>query len=235
MLSEKSLPSVQRSNFVRRFFASSLPHSLTVSLLSCLALGASSYFPEFYHVFSPSVGGWSTYRITDSTGATADLTFAIVAEEKGQYWLELRSMEEGAKVVVAFLVKGDPTEDENVLMVRAQDVGGPAMEISKATLDKLKSRGQKTFGGSALPIGPRVGKLEGLPDENVTVAGKSLKCRHIKILGLNEQSAEIWTNDAVTPLGIVKLVSGPEQILLTEFGKGAKPSLKGPFTPLEVP
>ena len=76
-----------------------LPHSLTVSLLSCLALGASSYFPEFYHVFSPSVGGWSTYRITDSTGVTADLTFAIVAEEKGQYWLELRTVQDGAKAV----------------------------------------------------------------------------------------------------------------------------------------
>lgn len=42
-------------------------------------------------------------------------------------------------------------------------------------------------------------------------------------------------NDSVIPFGLVKLVSGPEQVLLTDLGKGAKPSLKGPFTPLEVP
>jgi len=207
----------------------------SVGLLLTFGIVASSYFPEFYHVFSPSVGGWSTYRITDSTGDTSDLTFAIVSEEKGQYWLELRSVQGGAKAVAAFLIKGDPTEDENVLAVRAQDEGGPAMEINKATLDKLKARGQKAFGGSALPIGPRMGKLEGMPDESLTVAGKSLKCRHIKIVGPNDQSAEVWMSDSVTPFGLVKLVSGPEQVLLTEFGKGAKSSLKGPFTPLEVP
>jgi hypothetical protein len=109
------------------------------------------------------------------------------------------------------------------------------MEISKATLDRLKARGQKAFGGSALPIGPRIGKLEGMPDVSLTVGGKPLKCSHIKILGPNEQNAEVWMNDSVTPFGIVKLVSGPEQVLLTDYGKGAKPSLKGPFTPLEVP
>jgi hypothetical protein len=222
-------------NVFDRFFSSSFSHSLTLSLLACVALGASSYFPEFYHVFSPSVGGWSTYRITDPSGEAADLTFAIVTEEKGQYWLELRTVQEGAKAVAAFLVKGDPTDDENVLMVRAQDEGGPAMEISKLNLEKLRSRGQKAFGGSALAIGPKVGKLEGMPDESISVAGKSLKCRHIRIVGPNDQTAEVWINDSVIPFGLVKLISGPEQILLTEFGKGAKPSLKGPFTPLEVP
>jgi hypothetical protein len=204
-----------------------------LGLLS-LAGMASSYFPEFYHVFTPSVGGWSSYRITDSKGDSADLTFALVAEEKGQYWLELRSVQEGSKAVAAFLVKGDPTDDDNVLAVRAQDEGGPAMEINKFTLDKLRARGQSAFGGSALPIGPKVGKLEGMPDESLTVAGKSLKCRHVKILGPNEQTAEVWMNDSVVPFGLVKLVSGPEQVLLTDFGKGAKASLKGPFTPLAV-
>jgi hypothetical protein len=235
MPSERLQQGTDRKGPLHRFLASSLPHSLTLSLLVCVTLGASSYFPEFYHVFSPSVGGWSRYRITDPSGETADLTFAIVAEEKGQYWLELRTVQEGAKAVAAFLVKGDPTDDENVLMVRAQDEGGPAMEISKLNLEKLRSRGQTAFGGSALAIGPRVGKLEGMPDESVTVAGKPLKCRHIRIVGPNEQTAEVWINDSVIPFGLVKLISGPEQILLTEFGKGAKSSLKGPFKPLEVP
>jgi hypothetical protein len=235
MTPEMTRRRIERKGPLRRFTFSSFPHFAVLSLFVCVALGASSYFPEFYHVFSPAVGGWSTYRITDASGETALLTFAIVAEEKGEYWLELRTEQEGAKAVAAFLVKGDPTEDENVLMVRAQDEGGPAMEINKATLDKLKARGQSAFGPSALPIGPRMGKLEAMPDESLTVSGKALKCRHIKILGPNEQTAEVWMNDSVTPFGLVKLTTGPEKVLLTEYGKGAKPSLKGPFTPLVVP
>ena len=221
-----------------KVFHSSLPHLLTSALLAFIALGgfASSYFPEFYHEWKPEVGCWSTYRITDSDEQeAADLTFAIVGEEKGQHWLELRTTTGGATAVAAFLVKGDPTEDDNVLAVRAQDAGGPAIEISKAALERLKARGDSSFGSSALPIGPRVGKLEGLPDETLKVAGKSLKCRRVKIVAPDGESADVWMNDSVAPFGLVKLVSGPEQVVLTDFGKGAAGTLKGPYMPLEVP
>jgi hypothetical protein len=42
-------------------------------------------------------------------------------------------------------------------------------------------------------------------------------------------------NDQVVPFGVVKLVSGKESIVLEDFGKGAKPVLKGPYKKLEVP
>lgn len=219
-----------------RFRPSRMAFLASAALLLGLAAGAaSSYFPEFYHSWDPVVGGWSTYRVTDARSETADLTFSVVSEDAGQQWLELKTAQEGATAVAAFLVKGDPTDDANVLMVRAQDEGGPAMEIDKPTLERLRARGQSALGGQALPIGPTVGKLETLPDETLKVGGKSLKCRHLKVVGANAQTAEVWMNDAIKPFGLVKLVSGPEQVVLTDFGKSAKSAMKGPFMKMDVP
>ena len=213
------------------------PSYLIVLLLLALAslgLSASSYFPEFFHTFTPKVGGWSEYHIQDARGETADLTFAIVSEENGAYWMELRTSQGSEKAVVAFLIKGDPTDDANVLKIRAKDSSGPALEMDRSTLEKLKRDGHEVFGGQALPIGPTVGKLQPLPDEVIKVGRDSLKCRHIKVIGPNGQDAEVWLNDEVIPFGVVKLVSGSEQVVLKDFGKRAKAELKGPFTPLVV-
>jgi hypothetical protein len=203
-------------------------------LLAGVCAAASSYFPEFYHVWSPRVGDWSAYRILDARGESAELTFSVVDKDGDAYWLEVRTKQEGAEGTVAYLVTGDPTEDENVVMIRAQETGGPALELDRTTLGRLRSRGQGAFGGEATPIGPKVGKLEALGEEKIVVGGKSLKCRRLKIIG-PDQTAEVWLSEDVGPFGLVKLKSGLEEVVLQSFGRGAKPSLKGPFTPMSVP
>ncbi len=235
------------SDRIRTFFPSSRHPGLSASrpfrsavilaTLVCLAVisaAASSYFPEFYHVWKPAEGAWSTYRIVDARGETAELTFSIVGKEGENYWLEIKTRQEGAEGTAAYLVSGDPSDDANVLMIRAQEQGQPALEIDKATLARLRTEGHAAFGGEATPIGPKVGKLEPLPDETVSIGGKDLKCRHLKITG-PDQTAEIWLDDAVSPFGLVKLKSGMEEVVLLRYGTGAKPSLKGPFTPMSVP
>jgi hypothetical protein len=199
------------------------------------ALAASSFFPEFYHVYRPVQGGWSTYRITDPRGESADLTFAVVGQEAANIWLELRTPVDGGEAAAAFLLSGDPSEDENVVAVRVQEPGGPAMEMDRATLERLRTRGQKLFGGTAAPIGPTFGKLEGLPDESVEVGGRALKCRHLRVVDPEGKSAEVWLNDDVVPFGIVRLVSGDDSVVLQAYGKGAKATVKGPFVRMDVP
>jgi hypothetical protein len=203
-------------------------------LLGTLGAGASSFFPEFYHGWNPRPGGWSTYHVRDAVGEEADVTFAVV-EEGGALWLELRTASEGVPSVAAFRLQGDPVEDGNVLAVRARDGEGPAVELDRAALERLLRQGGRAFGPSALSIGPRMGKLEGLPDEAVTVGKRKVSCRHLKVVGAEGVEAEVWLSDEVVPFGLVKLVSGDESLVLTDFGKGARPSLKGPFIPLEVP
>ncbi len=208
---------------------------VAASLLLTLGAAASSYFPEFFHDFHPVVGGWSTYHMEDARGEQSKLTFAIVDKDPQGYWLELRTPGDGGEAVAAFLIKGDPTDDANVLMVRTEDPGSPALEIDKDTLIKLRTEGNEAFGGQASSIGPTVGKLAGMPKETIEVNGRKLTCRHLKVLGPHGQEAEVWMNDQVVPFGVVKLVSGKESIVLEDFGKGAKPVLKGPYKKLEVP
>lgn len=208
---------------------------VAVSVVLTLGVAASSYFPEFFHEFHPVVGGWSTYHIKDARGEQSKLTFAVVDKDPQGYWLEIRTPGDGGEAVAAFLIKGDPTDDANVLMVRAEDPGSPALEIDKDTLVKLRTQGSKAFGGQAASIGPTVGKVAGMPKATIEVHGKKLTCKHIKILGPDGQEAEVWMNDEVVPFGVVKLVSGKESIVLENFGKGARPVLKGPYKKLEVP
>lgn len=206
-----------------------------VCLLGGAALAsASSFFPEFYHGWNPRPGGWSTYHVRDAVGEEADVTFAVV-EEAGAVWLELRTASGGIPSVAAFRLQGDPSEDDNVLAVRARDGEGPAVELDRAALERLVKQGGRAFGPSALSIGPRVGKLEGLPDETLAVGKRKVPCRHLKVKGAEGEEAEVWIADEVVPFGLVKLVCGEESLVLTDFGKGARPSLKGPVLPLEVP
>jgi hypothetical protein len=213
----------------------SLPVAVLLAALVSLAASAGSYFPSFYHGWNPKAGCWSTYQITDSRGETAQLTFSVAGEEKEGFWLEVKTVQDGSEGVAAYLVSGDPNDDENILKVRVQETGGPAMEINKPTLERLKREGQQAFGSQATPIGPTVGRLEGQPDEVIEVGGRKLTCHHIRVVGPQGKPADVWLHDEVLPFGLVKLVSGSEQVVLTSFGRGAKSALKGPFTPLTLP
>ncbi len=208
---------------------------VVLGLISGAGPWASSYFPAFYHLFNPVLGGWSTYDIKDASGEESTLTFAVVAKKARVCRLELRTPENGGTAIASYLLSGDPADDDNVLLIHAKAPGSPALELSRQSLDRLKTLGRKTFGGSAASIGPATGKVRDLPDETLKVSGKRLLCRHLKVVGLEGRTAEVWINDSVVPFGVVKLVSGAESMTLKKFGRGAKPMLKGPYIKVEVP
>ncbi|MEW6756615.1 MAG: hypothetical protein AB1347_00180 [Acidobacteriota bacterium] len=203
--------------------------------LAGLASEASSFFPEFYHQWAPRQGAWSTYHVKDARGEEADLTFAVVGEGPEGLWMEIRTSSGGVPSVAAYLLKGDPTEDANIVSVRAKDGDGPAVEIDRAALERLRQQGGDRFGQRAAAIGPTFGRLEALPEEKVKVGRRTLVCRRLRIVAEEGRSAEVWLSDEVAPFGVVRLASGEEEVALTDFGKGAKPSLAGPFLRFEVP
>ncbi len=208
--------------------------AVIISLATAL-FGASTFFPDFYRSFNPKKGGWASYRLTDAMGETSTLTFAVVAEEAASVWLEVRSEQGGVEGIAAYLLRGDPSKDENVLKLRVQSEPGKVLEFDQETLLKLKKMDPAAFGGTtAVPIGPTMGKIQGLPDETLQVGKKKLKCRHLKVVGPDKE-AEVWVSDKVTPFGIVRLVSGSEEVLLLEYGKGAKPKVQGIVTPFVLP
>ena len=93
-------------------------------------------------------------------------------------------------------------------MISAQEPGGPALELSRIDPRQTPHPGSERVRRRGHAHRPQAsGKLEPLPDETMVVAGKSLKCRHFKIVG-PDQTAEVWLNEDVGPFGLVKLKSG---------------------------
>lgn len=202
--------------------------------IAALAVAAgSSYFPEFYHLYLPEIGHWATYDITGKSG-TETLTFALVSKDGKNDWFEMRSKTGEGLFTVAYLVKGDPTIDSNVLKIKARSPDGTLIEIDKDTLERLRRERQSVLGQNAVPIGPTIGKLKSLPSETLKIKGHLLRCSHIKIIGKDGDSAEAWISREVPPFGLVKLVSGDDKVVLKDFGKGAKPTLTGPVKKLVV-
>lgn len=204
-------------------------------VLTAMTSAASSFFPEFYHQWLPREGAWSMYHVKDARGEEADLTFALVEGGPEGLWMEIRTSSGGVPSVAAYLLKGDPTEDANIVAVRAKDGDGPAVEIDRAALERLRQQGRDLFGQKAAAIGPTFGRLEALPEEKVKVGRRNIDCRRLRIVAEEGRSAEVWLSDEVAPFGLVRLVSGEEEVTLTDFGKGAKPTLTGPFLRFEVP
>lgn len=202
----------------------------TMMFLLPAVLFASSYFPQFYHMYKPEVGQWSKYEMVDSSGQKALITVSVVGKDKDSFWIEIESTIQGETGLAAFLVSGDPTDDSNVLKVRLRSGDGPIIEIDKQTLGKLKASQQSV--STAFGIGPTTGKLQGMPDEKVQVGAKTLACSRVKLVSQDGRSADVWLNEDVSPFGVVKLLSGEESLTLLDSGKDAKPRLLGPATPL---
>ncbi len=203
---------------------------LVLFLLLPIVLSASSYFPQFYHVYKPEVGQWSKYEMVDSGGQKALLTISVVGKEKDCFWIEVESSVQGETGLAAFLVSGDPTDDSNVLKVRLRSGDGPIIEIDKRTLDKLKASQQNV--APAFGIGPTTGKLQGMPDDKVQIGTRTISCSRVKLVSQDGRTAEVWLSDEAAPFGVVKLLSGEESLTLLDSGKDAKPRLLGPATPL---
>jgi len=191
---------------------------------------ASSYFPQFYHLYNPVVGGWSKYEMKDNQGNKAFLTISVVSKEGSNYWIEVESSQTADVGIAAYLVCGDPTEDDNVLKVRLKNGDGPIIEITKETLEKMKKR-QKNVAVSSC-IGPNTGKIQSLPNETLKIGNNTYDCQRITLISPENKTAEIWVNEKVCPFGIVKLISQDESLILVDAGKGAKPRLLGTATPL---
>ncbi|MFB3850518.1 MAG: hypothetical protein ACE14Q_01185 [Acidobacteriota bacterium] len=199
---------------------------IAVSLVSL----ASSYFPQFYHLYNPVVGEWSKYEMKDNQGNKAILTISVVSKEGSNYWIEVESSQMTDVGIAGYLVSGDPTEDSNVLKVRLKSGDGPIIEITKETLEKMKNA-QKSASVST-GIGPTIGKIQSLPNETLKVGSETYDCQRIKLISSDDRFADIWINEKVSPFGIVKLISGDESLILIDAGKGAKPRLLGNATPL---
>lgn len=160
----------------------------------------------------PEKGQWAWYLLTDkATDQQYALRIAIVEEEKvGKkkgYWLEIEVVPTlGYGSVYAMLLTGPASDPRNVHRIMVREGRNPVRETpvdpQAAKADKGKNPKRKSLG-----------------EEEIQTSGGLVQAEHMQWVA-NGQATDVWLNDDVRPLGIVRLVSNEGNLMLRNYGKG---------------
>lgn len=163
-------------------------------------------------LINPEVGVWSWYQLTDTaTGAKFFLRQAIVGAEqvkrKDGFWVETELVpQEGFSSIFNMLLTGPASEPKNVHQLIVKDGARPPESVPVPEDGYTGNEGARTL------VGTEKVKLE---------SGEEIDAEHFKI-GTPGAEADVWLNDTVRPLGIVKMSSAEGELLLQRSGVGGK-------------
>jgi len=164
-------------------------------------------------LIKPSEGQWAWYELTDTeSGYHYALRQAIVGRErvgwKTGYWLEVEVVPNvGYRSVYKMLLTGPASDPRNVHRLIVRDGLGEPQEIP---LPEAREEAEPAGKSDRTSLGAESVKL---------ATGESVEAEHLKI----EQdggASDVWVNDAVRPMGIVRMVSSGGELLLRSYGEG---------------
>ncbi|HEO72633.1 MAG TPA: hypothetical protein ENN80_15355 [Candidatus Hydrogenedentes bacterium] len=162
----------------------------------------------------PKVGQWAWYEMEDAeTNRRYALRQAIVGEEwvgwKKGYWLELEVVPPvGYRSVYKMLVTGPASDPRNVHRLLVRDGLSEPVEAPV---------GQEEGGQSKTPAIKR----ESMGVETVTTSAGEIKAEHLRLTS-GGAASDMWVNDAVRPLGIVRMMSQDGELMLLKYGEGGR-------------
>lgn len=164
-------------------------------------------------------GQWSQYKLTDD-GQPSFLTYKIVGEEGGAYWLEIVNERYTGrmtqKMLVAFGDRSDPSQLE-IRAVKTRDTKGNVTELPANMMPLF----QATYRGI---VSTMVIRWQGLPQEDAAVPagrfGGCYKARSEVQWGPWKSVADSWSHPAVPMSGAVRSqgVDRPFTMELVAFG-----------------
>lgn len=164
-------------------------------------------------LINPEVGAWAWYELTDkATGAKFFLRQAIVGEadvkRKTGYWVETElAPAEGFPTVFKMLLTGPASDPKNIHELIVKEGTNPAMSVP------VPQEGYESNNAGARTL---------VSEEKIAIgSGEEVAAQHYSV-GSGEGLAEVWVNDAVRPMGIVKMVSAEGELLLQRYGMGGK-------------
>lgn len=173
----------------------------------------------------PKAGVWAWYDLTESaTGKNFLVRLAIVGEEKvgmkTGYWLELEVVPlVGYKSVYKMLVTGPASDPANIHKMLQREGTGQVedLPLDKGKKDKGAPKGEKE------PQEPAAKEPERTPagEEDITTPGGAVHAQHFEV-GEGAAKQEVWLNEDVRPMGIVKLKSAEGELVLRNYGVGGK-------------
>jgi hypothetical protein len=176
-----------------------------------------------------SVGQWSKYRVDSDDGSSTEVTYKIVAEEQGAYWLEIVRGVANAGTVMQLLIS---VKDLTAAKIRMPN--GHVRELRDEMLQPTAAGYRKALSDIFVPA------LDGATQEDVTVpAGKfSGAYKRLQKVDTSKGSSEqnVWIHPSVPISGVVKSeeVGKPNKTVLIAFGQdGAKSEMTKEAKPVE--
>lgn len=188
---------------------------LLVLSLSGSALGQGVFSDVMSgKLIDPEVGVFAWYELKDeATGRKLFMRQAVVGKKKVEgkdgFYLETEVMPEvGFSIIYKMLLTGPASDPANVHEIMMKDGAQP---VERVPIDALKeSEGES---------GKEASLRESLGKEMLTTPAGEIEAEHFT-LTQGDSASEVWLNDDVRPMGIVKLVSADGELLLTRFGEG---------------
>ncbi len=199
---------------------------LIVFLNFCKTAFAQSFMEDLFRgkILSSEPGVWAIYDITDKSNKThIILRQAITGTEKidrdtTALWLESEIIPaEGFPSVFRFLISYDKNGKEIIHKIIVREGANPPQNIDNQSMSETKEiSSKKKFIG----------------DEEIEFKNGKIKAKHYKIEEDNTVK-EIWLNDEVKPLGIVKLSTKEGDMVLVKYGKGGEESKSALELPIQ--
>jgi len=159
--------------------------------------------PAFKGGWHPKVGSGAVYRIEQSGQPAMDWEVAVVGQEAGAYWLEMR-MSSPQEMIMKTLVAAGQVKRTIVKSGRE-----PAMELPGM------SAGQSVPETDIEKSAKRIGK------ESVTTPAGTFSCDHYQTQG-SGSAADVWVTPQVSPYGLVKMTGSGTTMILSKLVSGAK-------------
>jgi hypothetical protein len=174
--------------------------------------------PSFTKVFNPVVGKGAEYQTIKADPKTTPQTtqMFIVGKEsvdgKDGYWMEIvTTTEKGGNFVGKMLFTRDDFQFRRMVI---QVPGQGAMEMPFNAAPSTRQSMQDTMS-----------EWHSIGTESVTVPAGTFSCEHWKN---DKNNSEVWTNDKVTPFGMVKETSPNNTMVLTKVLTDMPDQIAGP-------
>ena len=188
-------------------------------ILFIVLVGTASAEDMMTDVFSgkllnPEVGVYAWYNLKDfQSDRTFFLRQAIVAKEKVDgvegYWLEIQLVPKvGFPTTQKMLLTGPASDPKNIHKIVLQEGREPPH-----TREVPPSDAAETDEDDA--------KRESKGIEKIVVPQGSLRAEHF-VISRGEDTMDLWVNEAVRPLGIVRMTSQHGELSLSRYGQGGK-------------
>lgn len=176
------------------------------------------------------IGQWSKYRINMDDGTSTEVTYKVVAEEGGAYWLEIVRGAADAGTVMQLLINVTSRTDPSSLEIRAARIRMPNNQIRELRDEMLKPTAEGYKRALSDIFAP---SLTGAEQEDVTVPAATFRGAYKRIQKIETAKANseqtVWLHPAVPISGVVKSeeIGKPNRTeLLTWGATGAKSEMQ---------